>query len=160
MGILQKQDDQQHHYALLMFDIDHFKGVNDQYGHAFGDAVIMSFAEELKRNFRDTDIIGRIGGDEFTVLMLDFTDEATLAGKLERFCVNISQKDFAQEAGTYISCSCGAALYPKDGKSYPELYEKADCALYFAKESGRATYHLFNAQDETRMNPIRTQNHP
>ncbi|MEG2186782.1 MAG: sensor domain-containing diguanylate cyclase [Clostridia bacterium] len=160
MNILIKQENQKHHYALLMFDIDHFKGVNDQYGHAFGDAVIMSFADELKRNFRDTDIIGRIGGDEFTVLMLDFTDEAMLASKLERFCKTIADKDFAQREGTSISCSCGAALFPKDGRSYSALYEKADCALYYAKEKGRSTYHLFNGKDETRMNPNKPQNQP
>lgn len=127
-------------YALLLFDIDNFKTVNDVFGHPFGDTVISEFAAELKGSFHDSDIIGRIGGDEFAVLIVDFIDVDMLGDKLKRFCAKILKKNFGKDM--QLSCSIGAAIYPDHADSYAELYEKADKALYCAKAKGKATYHI------------------
>ncbi|WP_131034592.1 diguanylate cyclase, partial [Clostridioides difficile] len=125
--------------------IDNFKNVNDKYGHVFGDFVISEFALELKSQFREDDIVGRIGGDEFVVLIKDFNNNNyVLIDKLERFCSKINQKKFVEQAEFSIACSIGVAMYPEHGYVYSELYEKADQALYYAKSHGKNSYHIFS----------------
>lgn len=127
-------------HAFVMFDIDDFKDINDTYGHSFGDTVIIEFANELKSTFHDIDIVGRIGGDEFAVFMINFHDTDMLRKKLGRLCKKISQKNFGKNIK--ISCSIGAAIYPEHGTTYLELYEKADQALYYSKEHGKCSFYI------------------
>ncbi|MEG1810117.1 MAG: diguanylate cyclase [Clostridia bacterium] len=130
-------------HAMLIFDLDNFKDVNDKYGHAFGDFIITEFAAELKLQFRDSDIVGRIGGDEFAVLMVNYDGNAAMLGeKLERFISKIRQKNFDKQKDANISCSIGVALYPQDGSAYSMLFEKADQALYCAKAYGKSSFHI------------------
>nr|UWI51370.1 diguanylate cyclase [Clostridioides difficile] len=141
---LKSDKNQNSEHIFLIFDIDDFKNVNDKYGHAFGDFVISEFALELKSQFREDDIIGRIGGDEFIVLIKDFNSgNYVITDKLERFCSKINQKRFAEHEEFSISCSIGVAIYPEHGCKYSELYEKADQALYYAKGHGKNSFHIF-----------------
>lgn len=144
-AILEAGDKAGAKHALLIFDIDDFKNVNDKYGHAFGDTVITEFAGEIKSQFRDGDIAGRIGGDEFGVLMVNCGDTVMLREKMERFCARIGKKDFGQEKDAPISCSIGISIYPEHGDTYSTLHERADQALYYAKAHGKSSFHILGA---------------
>ncbi|WP_231371663.1 diguanylate cyclase [Oxalobacter paraformigenes] len=143
-------------HAFLILDIDHFKNINDNYGHAIGDEVITEFASELKSQFRNDDIVGRIGGDEFVVLLRDYDRLETIREKLDRLCTKFARKNYGKKS-FHISTSIGAALYPEQGASYPELYEKADQALYYSKTHGRGGFTIFGKEasvvDASRVDP-------
>ncbi|MEG1568531.1 MAG: diguanylate cyclase [Oscillospiraceae bacterium] len=130
-------------HAFIMLDIDNFKTVNDTMGHKFGDHVIMELANELKAQFRDTDIVGRIGGDEFAVLVKNIESSDELLQKLGRMCKRLSDKDVGDGQVYHVSCSIGVAFYKKDGTAYSELFEKSDQALYYAKAHGKNSYAVY-----------------
>ena len=129
-------------HALLMIDCDNFKQVNDNFGHAVGDEVIKYFASVLKRTFRDSDVKGRFGGDEFMVFMKNTTKEATIlrATQLNEAIKKPYLKDGKE---IKISCSIGIAYYPKDGNSFENLFEAADDALYKAKSAGKDRFYVY-----------------
>ncbi len=132
--LYESEADQMH--ALLMIDCDNFKRVNDNFGHAVGDEVIKYFASVLKRTFRDSDIKGRFGGDEFMVFMKNTTKDATLlrASQLNEAIRKPYIKDGKE---IQISCSIGVAYYPKDGNDFDTLFNAADDALYKSKTAGK-----------------------
>jgi len=118
--------------ALSMVDIDHFKSVNDKYGHDVGDEVLISFARILSDNSRKVDIVGRWGGEEFMILFqTNSTDAVTFAEKLRRI---IMEKDHGK-AGK-ITASIGLTQYIS-GDSLETMTKRADQALYMAKKNGR-----------------------
>lgn len=135
-------------HGFLIFDIDNFKIVNDTMEHSFGDYVINEIAAEIKTQFRENDIVGRIGGDEFAVLMKNVDNGEGLKQKLARLCARIENKDFGAEEGLVISCSIGIALFPEHGTSYSELYEKADHALYYAKSHGKNFFVIYGEHED------------
>lgn len=122
---------------LFVLDIDNFKKINDTMGHAFGDQVLSTLGVRLRNQFRVTDIIGRIGGDEFIVYLKNISDED--ARKKEAQRVLEFFKGF--QAGDYVkysaTASIGVALYPQDGASFEELYKAADKGVYLAKQRGK-----------------------
>lgn len=123
-------------FAFFILDIDDFKRVNDDFGHAVGDMVIREFALELKRQFRDTDIAGRIGGDEF-VVFLPVPGRAWVERKACKLGAAL-RKSFRLEAYAFsITASIGIALAPWDGTDFAALYKNADAALYQAKKRGK-----------------------
>ncbi len=122
--------------AMCIFDIDDFKGVNDRFGHLFGDKVLAECALRVEKLFGDGAICGRVGGDEFVVFVKDIA-ASSLKENAQMICEAFS-RDF--ESGgiiASITCSVGASLFPQDGKTFEELYGKADIALYEAKNAGR-----------------------
>ena len=123
------KDNRQH--ALVLLDIDNFKSFNDTYGHDEGDKILKAISRRIKRTFRQTDVGGRFGGDEFIVLVQNLSDDAwlrdTLAG-LTRFQVD----DFV------CTTSIGVSLFPQDAGAFQELFKKADQALYHAKAQKEA----------------------
>lgn len=125
--------------AILLLDIDKFKSVNDTYGHLYGDTVIVGMAEVLQKVFHGKGIVGRFGGDEFTVFLPHTKKEqltALICELRETFA-----KEFAETAKRVkISCSVGAALYGESGTTLEELLSSADSALYFVKENGRDNF--------------------
>lgn len=130
-------------HALLIFDIDRFKSVNDTLGHAFGDHIIAEFAGELKTQFRNNDILGRLGGDKFILLLKDYGGPDMLRSKLDRFRSRIRRKEFGKKQCFHISCGIGVALFPEHGHTYAELCEKADQALYYSKTHGKGVFTIF-----------------
>ena len=119
-----------------MIDIDHFKAINDQYGHAIGDRVIASVAEVLRSTAREADNAFRYGGEEFLIL-LDGTDEAGAKIAAERLRKKISQLTIpALNSQQHITVSVGCATI-KTGETLKALTERADSALYLAKSGGR-----------------------
>jgi diguanylate cyclase (GGDEF)-like protein len=135
--ILYEENDKQH--ALFMLDIDNFKSLNDTLGHQAGDKFLIDFANELKNRFRETDIVGRIGGDEFFALMKNIFDR----GQIERRAMDILDiiEETAQQfPEVKLGGSIGISLYPKDGTNLDVLYTKADEALYESKRNGKNQY--------------------
>ncbi|MBR5376913.1 MAG: diguanylate cyclase [Lachnospiraceae bacterium] len=128
-------------HALLMVDTDNFKSVNDNLGHPFGDEVIRFVAGSIKDTFRESDFVGRMGGDEFMVLMKDTTPLITMerAAELNR---KIKRTFTERDITVGISCSIGIAFYSEDGANYDDLYKAADGALYEAKEAGKNCFRV------------------
>jgi diguanylate cyclase (GGDEF)-like protein len=125
--------------ALLMFDIDEFKKINDTHGHQAGDVVIKKIAELAKKNTRSSDLVGRYGGDEFMVLITSTTGEQTKS-LAEHLREKISTTDIVipgSEVPVRITISGGLAMFPTHGLSTTELFRAADDALYEAKHQGR-----------------------
>jgi diguanylate cyclase (GGDEF)-like protein len=123
--------------SLLVCDIDHFKKVNDTYGHDVGDVVIKGFAEVLKRVKRDTDAVGRFGGEEF-VIVCEETDERGAEQLAERIRSELSAVKFHSELGTLqVTCSVGVAPFGSAGGSWEQLFKATDEALYASKRGGR-----------------------
>jgi len=130
-------------FSLLLIDLDHFKAINDSYGHAAGDAALRHVAEALNENCRGNDIIARIGGDEFAILLPEVTNESSLRLVAERVVESIG-REFPFEGRTLrVSASIGGAIAPTHAKDEPALVRAADLALYTAK-SDRNGAIIFN----------------
>ena len=142
---LEYSDPQQTH-GLLMIDIDDFKFVNDNYGHAIGDALLTECARLICSCLREEDIVVRIGGDEFVVLLKNVKYDENIRQKAESIIELFRKRLKNEEAGKSITCSIEISIFPKDGYGFQELYEKADAALYFAKGKGKNTFSLFSEQ--------------
>lgn len=125
--------------TLIMLDIDNFKIINDKYGHLEGDQVLKQLAEVLKTTFRKRDLIGRLGGDEFLILLKDLTDHSIIDRRMKEFCEAFSK------VNVYGStCSMGLTVVRKQEFSYNEYLRKADVALYKSKEMGKNTYCYYD----------------
>jgi diguanylate cyclase (GGDEF)-like protein len=123
--------------ALVLIDLDHFKRVNDTYGHQVGDQVLQAFAQAAQSALRETDIIGRWGGEEFVVLLPDTfpADRAMIA--VERIQAILADAQLCPGVPSLrVSFSAGVAV-PRTGESLDAMLERADRALYAAKEQGR-----------------------
>ena len=136
--MLHKAQNQDRDMALMILDIDHFKAVNDTYGHDVGDAVLREFAGRLRRNIRGVDLACRFGGEEFVVLMPD-TDFRQAELVAERVRQSIAERAFEVNAGRPLSVtvSAGAALNESAADTPETLIKRADVALYRAKREGR-----------------------
>lgn len=126
--------------ALMMIDIDRFKEINDTMGHICGDTVLAEVGAELKKLFRATDLVGRLGGDEFTVLLRNVSDRNAIAEKAQEVQNSLSGIFFGENKARHLHCSIGIARFPEDGGCFSELYARADEALYRCKRSGRNRY--------------------
>lgn len=128
-------------YAFFILDIDTFKQANDLYGHAFGDSVIEKFAAVLRAQFREQDIIGRIGGDEFAVF-IPAPDIAWVKNRAQRLLKALHYTHMALGNSWDVSASIGVALTAREAQDFESLYQKADSALYMSKKNGRNNYTL------------------
>ena len=123
--------------SLLVCDIDHFKRVNDTHGHDVGDVVIKGLADVLRRVKRDTDAVGRFGGEEF-VVVCEETDERGACQLAERVRQELAAAAFHTELGPlHVTCSVGVASFPAAGQSWEALFKSTDEALYASKRGGR-----------------------
>lgn len=131
--------------ALMIIDLDNFKEVNDLLGHSQGDKTLAEVAKILNNIFKGGDIVGRIGGDEFVVFVKNvdvISDVELLAAKVVK---DINYTYVHEERDIQLTCSVGVAIYPYHGKSYEELFDKADKAVYTAKANGKCGYRIYNA---------------
>lgn len=130
--------------ALLLIDLDRFKQVNDTYGHAAGDAVLIGVARLLKSLVRKSDLVGRLGGDEF-VILLTGVEEPDIVTRLAEKIVAAATRPFDIGDGqtAQIGVSIGIALAAADGVTREELFRRADLAMYEVKDAGRNGYHVF-----------------
>lgn len=134
-------------HALFLIDVDNFKTINDTLGHMFGDSVLINVAKKIQEQFRATDVVGRIGGDEFMVFM-KYTDFYQAKQKAERICNSTKQIYHGRDGEeVQVSCSVGVALYGAIKESYSSLFSKADMAMYQAKEAGKNQYRVAEGID-------------
>jgi len=127
-------------FSLLLIDADHFKQINDSYGHQVGDKVLRALAKVLSIQVRNVDVAARVGGEEFAVVLPNTSGEAALA-IAERIRREIFENQVVlndeQKSTIEVSVSIGLATYPRSGQSAKELFHQADMALYNAKQGGR-----------------------
>ena len=128
-------------YAFFILDIDTFKQANDLYDHAFGDSVIEQFAAVLRTQFREQDMIGRIGGDEFAVF-IPVPDLAWVKTRAQQLLKALHYTHTAMGNSWGVSASIGIALTSREAQDFETLYRKADDALYMSKKNGRNNYTL------------------
>ena len=128
-------------HALAILDVDHFKQVNDCFGHGFGDRILIRITETLRSALRSDDLVGRLGGDEFLVLLKNVPKKETLVSKLENLRELLFQRI---SENRIVSCSIGAAAFPLDGTTFDALYRNTDIALYAAKAAGRNCVQVYS----------------
>ena len=129
--------------VLIFVDVDNFKIYNDQYGHLNGDAVLKKFARELLEEFSQTGIVGRYGGDEFTVYLKSVSSREYVDHAMERLEKKLSTIELEEFGEVALSFSAGGARYPQDGSTYVELCKYADEALYKVKADGKGKYYWY-----------------
>ncbi len=132
--------------AVLLLDLDQFKKVNDTLGHPAGDELLKQVAERIKKIFSHRGEIGRLGGDEFQIILPDIEDRGELADLSKRVVQMLSQPYSIEGSRAIIGCSVGIAIAPYDGVEASELIKAADLALYAAKDSGRGTYRFYSSE--------------
>ena len=147
---LARADRQDSSVGLLLLDLDNFKVVNDTLGHHCGDQLLKLVAERLVAILRATDIICRIGGDEFVVIV-EPADDASEMASVARKILAVLAAPFALEGHQlYVSASIGVSLYPFDAQDVATLTRNADTAMYHAKHQGKNRYAVFKAEMELR----------
>ena len=130
-------------HAFLILDIDKFKDVNDTWGHAVGDLILQRVGAFLKNQFRDDDIIGRIGGDEFVILMKNIGNKDIALNRVETMLNQIRSIKQPEMDNQSITFSVGVAFSPEQGIRFDNLYRNADKALYQTKRGGRNNYTVY-----------------
>lgn len=133
--------------AMLVMDLDNFKLVNDRFGHLYGDAVLSQIGSTLRSLFRAQDIIGRIGGDEFMILMKDVPNRELVEERCQLLVDTFRQQLQHLMPNVPVSVSVGAAIIPAHGTGYAELFRHADEALYTAKRAGKCQCHVYSPED-------------
>lgn len=134
-------------FALLLFDLDDFKDVNDQFGHPVGDEFLLQIATRLRRCAREADTIARIGGDEFAMIVPDLTRPDEVYAIARQITAVFSQPFLIEQQEIIGSASVGIVLAPRDGMTSNELQKHADIALYRAKKEGTGAIQFFEASD-------------
>ncbi|MDO5147217.1 MAG: diguanylate cyclase [Eubacteriales bacterium] len=123
--------------AFMMMDVDKFKDINDHFGHLVGDEVLRAIGEKMRSSFRENDVTGRIGGDEFVVFMENIDTRLNAIARVEHLRDSLLKMRFNSMEGKGITVSIGVAFAPEHGTSYESLYLHADAALYETKRKGR-----------------------
>ena len=132
--------------TFMMLDLDSFKLINDIYGHDKGDCILIRFAELLRNIMRSSDVIGRIGGDEFVAFCQNTREETVVAEKsayLNLMLVEYAKSILGDDMNVPLGVSVGAVVCPDEGCDYKSLYAKADQALYVVKQNGKHGYELY-----------------
>ena len=140
MNNLQKEVHRAERYkiplSISMMDIDHFKNINDTFGHTVGDQVLLQLANMLRDGIRESDMVGRYGGEEF-LIVLPNTELKMAAELAARLCKTIREKDIEIVGKAHITVSIGVAEYKHGEETWQKLLSRADIALYAAKNAGR-----------------------
>ena len=157
-------------HALFMIDVDNFKGINDTYGHTFGDAVLLELSTKMQKIFHNEHITARFGGDEFIAFINHVPTEDYIKSVATKICEIFSGIVTNDSVADKITGSIGISLYPKDGMKYDELFQKADMALYYSKNIGKNCYSFYtpelmssmdylpSTKDDTQEHYLHTEN--
>lgn len=138
--LIEQKLNNKEHCCFLILDVDAFKSVNDNYGHAIGDKVLENLGLLFKNHFRQSDIVGRIGGDEFIILI---QDENIAESRIQSLLQKVNELKIEELKDFKLSISIGIAFAPKDGTTFMELYRHADQALYQTKRTGKNNYKIY-----------------
>jgi len=129
--------------AMIILDLDNFKALNDKFGHLFGDTVLTSVAVELNTQFRSSDILARIGGDEFLIFLPNVSGSEPIITRCNRLIDRLRNLFDGRLKESGFSCSAGIVLTPEHGVEYQELFQKADKALYHSKRMGKGAASIY-----------------
>ncbi|MEW6512609.1 MAG: EAL domain-containing protein [Pseudomonadota bacterium] len=144
--------------AVCYLDLDGFKPINDQYGHAAGDAILVEIANRLKQVLRVEDTLARLGGDEFVLILADLNQKDEIVTVLERVLTAVnSEVHLGNQVTVRISASIGVTLFPDDAADPDTLLRHADQAMYLAKESGKNRYQLFDPEHDRQVQSHRDE---
>ena len=130
-------------FAIIFLDLDNFKFINDTYGHDAGDYVLIQTAKALQQTLRKSDLIFRIGGDEFVIMATNIQEKSSLFPILDKIKQNVTVKYRYKKHQFTISCSLGVAIFPEDSEDIETVIQYADLAMYEAKRSGKNSYRFF-----------------
>jgi diguanylate cyclase (GGDEF)-like protein len=138
-------------HGILMLDLNGFKRINDVFGHAAGDEVLIHVGKQISKAVREGDLVARLGGDEFAVLATHLPSEETATSLALRIMGNLEGALSTSSGNHTVGAAIGIALTPQDGSSPSELMRKADIALYRAKEQGTSAMRFFEPEMDARV---------
>ena len=137
--------------AVVFMDLDHFKFVNDSLGHSTGDLLLKAMGERLRTVLREGDTVGRVGGDEFVLILNDQSNEEIIYRAMQRISAKVSEPLTIDGKELHVTCSAGISLYPQDGRDVDTLLKNADAAMYRAKEHGRSNFQFYTSEMNERV---------
>jgi diguanylate cyclase (GGDEF)-like protein len=137
--------------GVVFMDLDHFKLINDSLGHSTGDKLLKGMAERLRAVLREGDTVGRVGGDEFVLILSDQANEEGVFRTMQRIAAKVAEPIVIEGRELYVTCSAGISLYPQDGRDVDTLLRNADAAMYRAKEHGRANFQFYTSEMNERV---------
>jgi cyclic di-GMP phosphodiesterase Gmr len=132
-------------FAIVFLDVDDFKNINDYYGHSVGDALLRQFAQRIGFHLRDSDLLGRISGDEFLLLLNPVQSETEITEFISALLARLKAPYVIDGSEVYASASIGVSCYPDHGRTYDALCQNADIAMYRAKGATKGTFTVFDA---------------
>ena len=132
-------------FALAFLDIDNFKHINDYYGHSVGDALLVELSKRLGRDLRETDMLSRISGDEFLLLLSPIENEQEVSEFIQATLKRLTAPFFIDSSEIFASTSVGVSLYPDHGRTFEVLRQNADIAMYRIKNDGKGAAAFFDA---------------
>ena len=137
--------------AVVFMDLDHFKFVNDSLGHSTGDLLLKAMGERLRTVLREGDTVGRVGGDEFVLILNDQSNEEIIYRAMQRIAAKVSEPISIEGKELHVTCSAGISIYPQDGRDVETLLKNADAAMYRAKEHGRSNFQFYTSEMNERV---------
>lgn len=138
------------HVAVLFLDLDYFKNLNDSFGHATGDALLVQVSARIRSALRENDMLARMGGDEFAIMLADLTDVDVAVKVAAQLLLSLQASYRLQNQEVYSGGSLGLAFYPDDARDSDTLLRYADMAMYQAKQSGRGAYACYSMEMDKR----------
>ena len=135
-------------FALVFFDVDNFKNINDYYGHSVGDALLKQLAQRIGFHQRDTDLLARISGDEFLLLLNPVQGEAEISEFISELLERLKAPYLIDGSEVFASASIGVSCFPEHGRTYETLCQNADVAMYRAKSRTKGTFAVFDTSME------------
>ena len=145
-NMIDNRKDSNNNLAIFFIDLDHFKNINDSFGHDIGDQVIKITAKRIRKCIRKDDCLARFGGDEFVVLIDNYEDKNDLEAIAENIISCISKPVLIDNMTMFVSCSIGISLHREEIDSYHDFIKYADTAMYKAKEKGRNNYQFYTSE--------------
>jgi len=137
---------QQNHFGLIFIDLDYFKSINDTLGHAVGDKLLVEAASRISACVRGGDLVARIGGDEFAILVLDINHDDDLARLAAKISEKLAEPFNIDNISFFVTLSAGIACYPNDSDNIEDLMKYADTAMYQAKKQGRNNFQFYTPE--------------
>ena len=150
-GAIKQACERHEKLAVMFLDLDQFKKINDSLGHAVGDRLLVAVAKRLQQCVKSTDIVSRLGGDEFIIVVSQLQDKQQIASIAERVLQSLAESIVIDEHSLYVTTSLGISIYPNDSQDADELLKNADLAMYAAKAAGRNTYQYYAAEMNDQM---------
>jgi diguanylate cyclase (GGDEF)-like protein len=134
--------------ALLFIDLDHFKQVNDTFGHQKGDELLAQVGKRLEECVRESDTVARLGGDEFTLIAVELREQQDARRVADKVLTQLAREFHLGSESVYLSASIGIAFYPDHGEDMNALIRSADRAMYEAKSSGKNQLSIYGEQQK------------